>query len=348
MATGKVGQQFSNWREELQDWFDGGTVFKVMTWILLVIIVSITVMGWYWSREPDLFTIEQSTQRVTAESREVVGVATTSALLQVMETLLDKPGGYTHNDRLPPGVMLDNMPIWEYGALIQVRDLSRAMREYYSRSQSQSREDEDLSMAEPRFNFQANSWVLPASESEYRDGMTLVESYLARLTDEQNKQAQFYARADNLHMYLGMVSSRLGSLSQRLSASVGQARINTDLAGDSAATQATSADQMTEVKTSWFEIDDIFYEARGSSWALIHFLKAVEKDFAGVLQKKNALISLRQIIRELEETQGTIYSPIILNGSGFGLVANHSLVMASYVSRANAAIIDLRDLLSRG
>jgi hypothetical protein len=244
--------------------------------------------------------------------------------------------------------MLDNMPIWEYGALIQVRDLSRAMREYYSRSQSQSREDEDLSMAEPRFNFQANSWVLPASESEYRDGMTLVESYLARLTDEQNKQAQFYARADNLHMYLGMVSSRLGSLSQRLSASVGQARINTDLAGDSAATQATSADQMTEVKTSWFEIDDIFYEARGSSWALIHFLKAVEKDFAGVLQKKNALISLRQIIRELEETQGTIYSPIILNGSGFGLVANHSLVMASYVSRANAAIIDLRDLLSRG
>jgi hypothetical protein len=348
MATGKVGQQFSNWREELQDWFDGGTVFKVMTWILLVIIVSITVMGWYWSREPDLFTTEQSTQRVTAEGREVVGVATTSALLQVMETLLDKPGGYTHNDRLPPGVMLDNMPNWEYGALIQVRDLSRAMREYYSRSQSQSREDEDLSMAEPRFNFQANSWVLPASESEYRDGMTLVESYLARLTDEQNKQAQFYARADNLHMYLGMVSSRLGSLSQRLSASVGQARINTDLAGDSAATQATSADQMTEVKTSWFEIDDIFYEARGSSWALIHFLKAVEKDFAGVLQKKNALISLRQIIRELEETQGTIYSPIILNGSGFGLVANHSLVMASYVSRANAAIIDLRDLLSRG
>jgi hypothetical protein len=39
---------------------------------------------------------------------------------------------------------------------------------------------------------------------------------------------------------------------------------------------------------------------------------------------------------------------MILNGKGFGVLANHSLVMASYISRANAAIIDLRDLLTRG
>jgi hypothetical protein len=37
-----------------------------------------------------------------------------------------------------------------------------------------------------------------------------------------------------------------------------------------------------------------------------------------------------------------------MNGSGFGLFANHSLVMASYISRANAAVIDLRNLLERG
>jgi hypothetical protein len=39
---------------------------------------------------------------------------------------------------------------------------------------------------------------------------------------------------------------------------------------------------------------------------------------------------------------------MVLNGTEFGLVANHSLVMASYISRANAAIIDLRKLLSQG
>jgi hypothetical protein len=39
---------------------------------------------------------------------------------------------------------------------------------------------------------------------------------------------------------------------------------------------------------------------------------------------------------------------VVLNGSGFGLFANHSLVMASYISRANAAVIDLRSLLTQG
>jgi hypothetical protein len=102
------------------------------------------------------------------------------------------------------------------------------------------------------------------------------------------------------------------------------------------------------VKTAWSEIDDVFYETRGAAWALIHFLKAIEQDFEPVLQKKNALISLRQIIRELEGTQDELWSPMIMNGSGFGLFANHSLVMASYISRANSALIDLRNLLEQG
>ena len=102
------------------------------------------------------------------------------------------------------------------------------------------------------------------------------------------------------------------------------------------------------MKTAWSEIDDVFYETRGAAWALIHFLKAIEQDFEPVLQKKNALISLRQIIRELEGTQDELWSPMIMNGSGFGLFANHSLVMASYISRANSALIDLRNLLEQG
>ncbi|HEY9040821.1 MAG TPA: DUF2333 family protein, partial [Rheinheimera sp.] len=65
-------------------------------------------------------------------------------------------------------------------------------------------------------------------------------------------------------------------------------------------------------------------------------------------KRKNAMISLRQIIRELEATQQAVWSPMVLNGSGFGLMANHSLVMANYISRANAALIDLSELLTQG
>jgi hypothetical protein len=39
---------------------------------------------------------------------------------------------------------------------------------------------------------------------------------------------------------------------------------------------------------------------------------------------------------------------MILNGNGFGYVANHSLVMANYISRANAALIELSELLAQG
>ncbi len=101
-------------------------------------------------------------------------------------------------------------------------------------------------------------------------------------------------------------------------------------------------------RTPWLQIDDVYYESQGSAWALLHILKAVEVDFAEVLQKKGAQVSLRQIIRELEATQRPLTSPMVLNGDGFGLFANHSLVLASYISRAHAAIIDLRQLLSQG
>ena len=96
------------------------------------------------------------------------------------------------------------------------------------------------------------------------------------------------------------------------------------------------------------DIDNVFFEARGYTWSLIHFLEAIEIDFEAVLEKKNAKALVRQIIRELKGTQRAVWSPMILNGSGFGLTANHSLVMASYISRANAMMLDLRNLLSQG
>lgn len=327
-----------------------GEAFRWLGGIVAVYFIVTTLFGMYWSIAPNQFDVSEKAAEFAAENggSVVTGSATTAAVMGVMDTLLDKSGGYLHNDRFPPGLWLDNMPNWEYGVLIQVRDISRAMREVHSRSQSQSTEDKDLAMAEPRFNFKATSWILPASESEYSDGREYTQKYFARLSDPSESNAQFYARADNLRYWLATVDMRLGSLSQRLSASVGQRRLNTDLAGDESATQSTEAPSEMMVRTAWTEIDDVFYESRGTAWALIHFLKAAEVDFEDILRKKNAQVSMQQIIRELEATQDMVWAPMILNGTGFGTLANHSLVMASYLSRANAAIVDLRDLMSQG
>ncbi len=322
------------------------TIFTILGFLLILIVL----IGIYWSAEPDPFDVRQNANEKLAISghANVVGATTTATLIRVTETLMDKPGGYLTNDVMPPGFYLDNIPNWEFGVLVQVRDLSRAFRENFSRSQSQSTEDPDLIVAEPNLHFDNDSWLFPPTEVEYGGAVDRLYSYLNRIADPAVVDAQFFARADNLSAWLINVESRLGSLSQRLSASVGQARINTDVAGEGGATQSTPTSSEVSVRTPWLQIDDVFYEARGATWALMHFLRAVEIDFADVLEDKNATASLRQIVRELEASQRTVFFPVILNGSGFGVFANHSLTMANYISRANAAIIDLRDLLAQG
>lgn len=316
---------------------------------VLIYTVLILILIIVWDSEPELFNVEQIAHAKNSQHAELVtGDVMTSTFIHVMQLMLEKRGGYLRNDVLPPGVLMDNIPNWEFGVITQLRDMARAFRNDFSRSQTQSVEDPDLIVTDPQFHFDTNSWILPATEGEYRKGLVALERFKQRLHKVNEQEAQFYARADNLSDWLAIVGKRLGSLSQRLSASVGQERVNTDLQGDIAATQSTVKPRNIMVKTPWLEIDDIYYEARGSAWALTHFLRAVEIDFEQVLIKKNALVSMRQIIRELESTQDKVWSPVILNGTGFGFVANHSLVMASYISRANAAIIDLRNLLERG
>ncbi|VUD40346.1 hypothetical protein TDB9533_00132 [Thalassocella blandensis] len=342
--------------ESDQDNVDHPHAGKAVQWpkyvgiFLLAYLLIGLVLAFVWSDEPEMFSVrEVSLAELSGDQQAlVVGAATTGTLIHVVETMLNKNGGYLSNDVTFPGVWMDNIPNWEYGVIIQVRDMTKAMREAFSRSQSQSFEDKDLALAESRFNFDNSSWLMPQTENEYQEGVEFLRKYLVRLTDDDQVNAQFYARADNLRYWLSTVETRLGNLSQRLSASVGQKRVNTDLAGEPGGKKSTSMPSELQVKTPWMEIDDEFYRARGSTWAIIHFLKAIEIDFADVLENKNARVSLQQIIRELEATQDTVYSPMILNGSGFGMLANHSLVMASYISRANAGIIDLRELLSQG
>ncbi|WP_251358095.1 DUF2333 family protein [Kangiella sp. TOML190] len=317
----------------------------LVTLLLLVIVMIIFIFVWSSEPEPiDPIKVRQS----YPAGEPPVGYITVETVAQTMEALLDKSGGFLSNDITPPSIFMDNMPSFEFGALVQIRDITQILRNDISRSQSQSTEDESLHKAEPAFNINHTKWLLPRAEGEYRKGIKYLRDYRDRLTDPEITHTQFYARADNLRSWLYLVSKRLGSLSQRLSASVGRVRINTDLAGDKSAQQSTNSGQLVEVKTPWLEIDDIFWEARGSTWAIVQFMKAVEQDFDVVIKDKNAQASFRQIILELEATQEAIWSPMIVNGREFGFVANHSLVMSSYVSRANAAIIDLIDLLKRG
>ncbi len=299
----------------------------------------------YWGDEAEPFDVIQVAMQdagVENPKELPLGYVYATAIIHIADTLLHKPGGFLSNDVFPPGVLEDNMPQWEYGVLTQLRDATSALRNHIARAQSQSKEDPDLAKAEPMFYFDHKSWQLPSSEGEYAKGIEAMEHYRARLkkrgaTGETGNEAQFYARADNLRQYLEILEKRLGSLSNRLSASAGDTR---QVAEEEGRTQVT--------KTSWWNIDDIFFEARGYCWATIQVLQAIEYDFRDILGNKTALVSLRSIIHELQDGQAPFLSPVILNGGGFGLFANYSLTLANYIARANAATLDLRNLLQQG
>ncbi len=316
---------------------------KITALVLGVFVLINVVVGIVVSREPDVFWVNHSADPDTA----VVGHSTTDTLIRVTDTLLNKRGGYITNDKMPPFVFLDNIPSWELGVVNQMSDLGRVMRDDYTRSQSQSKEDPDVTEAARAFFHDPDSWVFPTTESRYAEGVRLMTQYRDRLA-AGDPNTQFYARADNLREWLSQVEKRLGSLTRRLGNSVVSDRINDDLAGDPSAEAAGAQPDTVDVRTPWLLIDNVFFEARGTAWALVHFFRAAEFDFAHVLRDKNAEASVRQIIRELEASLEPLRSPVILNGGGYGLFANHSLVMANYLARANAAVINLRELLDQG
>ena len=340
--------------ESLQDAKSKGILWSFGIFMGVVVLVLVILGGW-WGMEPGLFNVEEEAIKRYADEKQAEGEAKdlpigymyTNTLAHMAEVLMHKPGGYITNDVAPPGLFLDNIKNWEYGALIMLRDGTTALRNHFSRDQSQSAEDPDLSVAEPYFYYERNSWALPSTESEYQKGIDALHLYMARLKYPRGKEGrgQFYSRADNLVQYTETVIKRLGGLSTRLTAS-------TDSNAVLALTNINIADldksKVVVTKTPWLEIDDVFYEARGASWGLLHILKAIKHDFGAILEDKRAMRTVETMIYAMENSLTPILSPMILNGDGFGLFANYSLSMANYIARANAAALDLRDIMNRG
>jgi hypothetical protein len=324
------------------------TFRRVILGLLAATAIMFTLLMFAWSRQPGVFDVMERASERTGLAPEALpaGVATTVAVLETAEVLLEKQGGYLRNDRFPPGRLLDNIPSWEFGVVTELRDAVRTMRNDFGRAQSQSVEDPDLMTAEAQFFFDDRSWILPASEGEYRKGIDAMERYLSRLTDEVASDGLFFARSDNLQVYLATVEKRLGNFAQRLSSSVRGLHFQDDPTNIARIRESLVRSGELQQRTAWTEVDNVFFEARGYVWALFHSLQGIERDFNTILASRNALGQLHRILHKLELALTPVFSPVILNRSGFGIFSNHSLVLASYVSRANSAITDLRLLLS--
>ncbi|GHE19887.1 hypothetical protein GCM10017767_04080 [Halomonas urumqiensis] len=296
-----------------------------MTLLALYLVICLA-LGIWWSQTPARFAIEQAVLERRGDAAETTaarGAVTIATLAQTLAVLLDKPGGYVRNDIAPPGVWLDNMPSWELGVLNQARDLALALPEMASTSST------GLDDASNRLMGDSDDWFPPATEERLQDALTALDDYQV-LLDGQGEGG--FAPAAGLSPWLMNVASRLDDLGHRLSASVGSTEALRDLDIDADALPA---------RTPWYRVDNIFFEARGSGWALIQLLEGVRRDQADVLERAGVSDEWRRLIAELELTQRRLWSPVVLNGSGFGVFANHSLVMAHHMIRARESVANI-------
>jgi hypothetical protein len=335
------------WRQRRSVRIAGVAFALFLVWVLFACI--------YWSRMPRQMDVHANALIRATENKQILkdgelppGYVTVSTLMDLCEYLVDKPGGFMSNDRISPARLIDNMRNWEYGAIIQVRDTVHSFRNEFSRARAQSPERQELVEAEARFNINHRAWVMPSSESNYREGITHLNTYLQAVSDPVLQGESFVARQDVLDGWLHRQQRRLGSLSVRLRSNVGTYQFNPHILVSSEL-EGMGDEILSEEKiTPFLQRDDVFYEARGSIYVLYHMMLAIRYDYVGVLDNAQALGTMNRVLSELYDACAPMTSPMVLNGKEFGMVPNHSLTLAAHLAKAHLAIGDLRLLLRGG
>jgi hypothetical protein len=330
---------------------------------IALIIVTICM---YISRIPPVFDVDVRARErairmghIDAEStrRLPTGYTTVATTIELAEWLLDpRRGGYLSNDRFSPAIFVDNIRNFEYGMVIQLRDFVHSLRQDFSRSRAQSLEREELIEAEARFNFNHNSWIIPSTESQYREGIRFLEIYLNDIARSGPESRVFVARQDQLEGWLRRQQFRLGSFGFRMRQNAATYRFNPFLDRSDVVRELGGDDEFAAFveqydpnrMTPWHRRDDEFYEIRGSVFVMYHTMLALRTDYESILNDFNGMGLMNRILSELYAASSPMVSPVVLNGSEYGFVHNHSLTMAAHVAKAHLAIQDLRILLRGG
>ncbi len=287
-----------------------GPPVKPRRWIpklLLAVLLLVLVLAGWWSCEPATLVLPAVERGLL-----IPGDASAGMLTGSLRTLLNKPGGLLANDVAPPGIWLDDMPSFEAGALDASRIFLQALLHDFGRSRNQSVEDPDLLRAEPRLTFDIRNWRVPAAEDEYRDAIAAVDAWHTRLKAKP-AAAYFEFRDDALAHWLDRMIAELERQSRQLV---------------KAPTRASS------------QVDDAFYYTRGWCWMLQAQLSALRRESMLATPQRDA--AFVAALQALDGARLPMRSPVVLNGSEYGVLANHSLVLAGHLARAVTALREMR------
>jgi hypothetical protein len=243
--------------------------------------------------------------------------------------------------------------------VIQLRVLVQGLRFDLGRAGVNAVDHKELREAEGRFNFKHDNIVLPSTDRQYKQGRDLLADYLDKLNSAASPGQFFAPRNDQLINWLEKQKNMLGSYTTMLQDNIGtmtldtgvltSAPIPTDEVVAGNATEGVVANKDGDDNlNSFLERDDTFYQVRGGVYALYHTMQAVRTDCKDVINASNAMGIMNRVLNELEQANNPMKSPMVLNGSEYGIIQNHSLVLAAHLAKAHLAIQELQRQLAGG
>jgi hypothetical protein len=228
---------------------------------------------------------------------------------------LIKPLYYEINERFwgwrPNDILnfTDNVNEMQLGTLEVTRRTTVALTEKISRPGSASALNPHLENAMNGFMIKADSYWMPSAESKYNEAINELKKYRKQLIQGE---ASFYTRSDSLIPLLQSLEELLGSCDENL---VKQKEDNGE-------------------PVSTFRADNYFYYAKGTAHAMTIILEAADKEFATLLEVRNARDIMHHAIASAHHASRIKPWIMVTEASLNGILANHRANMAAHISHA--------------
>ncbi|MFE0756031.1 DUF2333 family protein [Inquilinus sp. NPDC058860] len=261
-------------------------------------------------------------------------VANGSQAVEIAAALIERETGGAHrwtaNDPFfLPGWLLDNMPNYQQGIVYALSRFTSEMGDQIGRSRGSSQVDPDLDRATGLLRYPGTIWLFDlstswaptaSSESQYRAAARALRSYNQQVAAGT---APFERRADNLLQTIDRFAADLGSQSSVI------------------------ADHI-EASRGWLidtRADDIFYATKGRLYAYFLVLRALGRDFEGVIAQSGATKIWDEMVDNLREA-AELRPLVVMNGRADAMFQpNHLAVQGFFLLRARTQMRELSNVL---
>jgi len=257
-----------------------------------------------------------------------------SQAVEIAAALIEREAGGAHrwtaNDPFfLPGWLLDNMPNYQQGIIYALSRFTAEMGDQIGRSRGSSQVDPELDRATGLLRYPGTIWLFDlstswaptaSSESQYRAAARALRSYNDRVAAGT---APFERRADNLLQTIDRFAADLGSQSSVI------------------------ADHI-EASRGWIidtQADDIFYATKGRLYAYFLVLRALGRDFEGVIAQSGATKIWDEMVDNLREA-AELRPLVVMNGRADAMFQpNHLAVQGFFLLRARTQMRELSNVL---